>query len=328
MNRHASLDELARLGADDLRPRKAARISQHLAECPQCTQTNGQISEVPILLSSVQFSAMPESLSGRIDSALAAEAAQRVAEEPATEAGRRDLPARSAAPSHGRPRFIRPHSARIAWGMPVPAARVLATAAAILVVGIGGYVIASHSGGAAAPSSAGRAAAPAELTPITGQASTGPAVTYRQGGSVKSIPTVTSDTNFKAATLADQAAVAVSEAKIDGVRSIAVKSSGVNTSLAAPTDSVTNASGMLGVHASPSTASQLTSCVDRVIGPRQVVLLVERARFDGRPATIIVTVPASASETSGPKKAQIWAVGQTCSATTSDVLDHVKVARL
>jgi hypothetical protein len=55
---------------------------------------------------------------------------------------------------------------------------------------------------------------------------------------------------------------------------------------------------------------------------------VERANFEGKPATILVTAPASVSGTTSSKEAEIWALGEACSATNSDVLDHVKVARL
>ena len=326
MNRHATLDELAKLGADDLRPRKAARVNLHLAGCPECTQLNNELSGVPALLSSIQFTGMPENLSARIDSALAAEAANRVAAEPATEAGRRDLPVRSAAAGR-RPGFNRPHREHLAWRLPVPATRVLATAAAILIVGVGGYAIASHSGGAA-PSSTAKSAA-GLVTPFRSQGSTGPAVTYQQAGSARSIATVTSTTNFEASKLADQAATAVAEARVDGVRSFAVKKgNAVNSSLAEPSASVAGRSDTLGAAASAPNNSQLTGCVDRVIGHGQVVLLVERAKFEGKPATIIVTEPASASGTSPPKQAEIWAVGSACSETNSVVLDHVKVARL
>jgi hypothetical protein len=56
--------------------------------------------------------------------------------------------------------------------------------------------------------------------------------------------------------------------------------------------------------------------------------MVERAKFEGKAATILVAAPASVSRTSPPREAEIWALGDACSATSSDVLDHVKVARL
>jgi hypothetical protein len=140
---------------------------------------------------------------------------------------------------------------------------------------------------------------------------------------------VTANTNFQAATLADQAATALSEARIEGMHATPANSGGNNVygRLAAPTSTATRAS-TLGGQATPSAASQLAGCISRVTMPGQSVLLVERANFEGKPATIIVTAPASVGGTSPPKEAEIWALGADCSATTSDVLDHVKVARL
>ncbi|HUB42384.1 MAG TPA: hypothetical protein VMA72_26325 [Streptosporangiaceae bacterium] len=324
MNRHATLDELARLGADDLRSRKAARIGRHLATCLSCTERNDQLSAVPALLSSVQFPEMPASLATRIDNTLAAEAAQRVAAEPASEAGRRDLPVRSA---RGRVRrgLDRPRAGGAVWPFPVPATRVLATAAAIIVVGFGGYAIAMHAGVSSSSSPASRAAASA---PVASQVSLGQSVTYRENNSSRSIQTVNASTDFQPATLAQMAGVALSEAKMEGMQSGPAKGYGVNL---APTSSANSTLG------GPNTASaasagtvlpQLAGCIDRVIKPGQVVLMVERAKFEGKPATILVTAPASLSGTSQPKEAEIWALGEACSATRSDVLDHVKVAHL
>jgi hypothetical protein len=327
MNRHATLDELANLGADNLRPRKAARVNRHVATCAKCSEVSDQLSSVPAVLSSVPFPQMPASLSVRIDSVLAAEAAQRVAAEPATEAARRDLPA-WAGRGRPRPRLAGHRPRRPAWTLSVPATRVIATAAAIVVVAIGGYEIASHTTGAPFSSSSGSSSAGLP-TPFSSQVSFGGSVTYQQNGSTAAIQMGDSSTNFQAATLADQAQAAVTAAKADDVHSHAVASNGVAT----PTSSlaISSARATAGALSGPATMSpdsQLAGCLDRVITPGQVVLLVERATFENKRATILVTVPAALSGTYPPKEAQIWALGSTCSATNSDVLDHVKVARL
>jgi hypothetical protein len=323
MNRHATLDELARLGADDLRSRKAARIGRHLATCPSCTERNSQLSAIPALLSSVQFPEMSASLAVRIDSTLAAEAANRLAAEPATEAGRRDLPDRSAR-GRARRRLDRPRTGRPAWRFPVPATRVLATAAAIIVVGFGGYAIATHAGVSSSGSSASSGVA---SPPVSSQVSLGPPVTYRENDSSRTIQTVNASTNYQPATLADQAGAALSEARMEGMRSGSTRSYDTNL---APTSTANSNStfGSPATAAAGSAPSKLTGCIDRVIPPGQVVLLVERANFEGKPATILVTAPASVSGTTSSKETEIWALGEACSATNSDVLDHVKVARL
>jgi hypothetical protein len=328
MNRHATLDELASLGADNLRPRKAARINRHVATCAKCSEVSDQLASVPALLSGVPFPQMPATLSVRIDSVLAAEAAQRVAAEPATEAARRDLPVRAGrrrpAPRRDQHRYRRP-----AWTLSVPATRVIATAAAIVVVAVGGYEIALHTAGAPFSSSSPEGSA-AQPTPFSSQVAFGGSVTYQQNGSTAAIQMGNSSTNFQAATLADQAQAAVTAAKADDVYSHAVTS---NSTLATPTSSLAIASGKgtAGALSGPGTmspSSRLAGCMDRVITPGQVVLLVESAKFENKPATILVTAPAALSGTNPPKEAEIWALGSTCSATNSDVLDHVKVARL
>jgi hypothetical protein len=325
MNRHATLDELARLGADDLRSRKAARVSNHLAGCTRCTELNNELSSIPVLLSSIQFPEMPANLAVMIDNTLAAEAAQRVAAEPATEAERRDLPVR-AGRIRARRGLDRPRTDRAPWRLPVPATRVLATAAAIIVVGIGAYAIASH-GGVSSSGTSSAAASP----PLSSQVSLGPSVTYRQDDSSKSIQTVTANANVQPATMAGQAEAALTAAKMEGMRASPAKSGIYSSSLAAPTSTgPVNGSSTFGTTGAgtASTNSLLGGCIARVVPPGQALLMVERARFEGKPATIIVTAPAMLSGTSPPKQAQIWAVGDACSATNSHVLDHVKVARL
>jgi hypothetical protein len=65
--------------------------------------------------------------------------------------------------------------------------------------------------------------------------------------------------------------------------------------------------------------SLLQGCVNR-IDAGEMVLLVEVARYRGRPATVIVTDVTVI----GP--AQIWVVGTGCSASRSDVLTHATMA--
>jgi hypothetical protein len=66
---------------------------------------------------------------------------------------------------------------------------------------------------------------------------------------------------------------------------------------------------------------QLAGCVSRFSSGR-TVQLVENARFKGKPATIIITTAPSG------QAAEVWVVGESCSASHGDVLDHVKVARI
>lgn len=314
MNGHASLEELARLAADDLKPRKAAKIRHHLASCAQCTELNAQLSAVPAILSSVHFGPMPDNLSARVETALAVEARQRLANEPATEAGRGELPARSARPGRQR------HGAdRVGWRLPglsVAATRALATAGAIALIGGGGYEIASHSGigtTTASSASSGNTSVPA----AEASQAVGAPVNYGHGAQARSIATMTSSTDFEPSTLVAQVVAAWNAAQVENVRA----GPPVNSPLAQ--SSATSSSGLRNLASDHVlTGESLGSCVGRFATPGLTVQLVENARYMGKPATIIVTSAPSSHA------AEVWVVGESCSASHMDLLDHVKVAHI
>ena len=200
MKRHASADELADLAAGVLKPRKAGKISAHLSGCAYCTDVSSQLANVSNLLATVPIAPMPASLSTRIESAIAAESAERLASEPATEAGRRDLPAR------GR----RSQPSGQGWRVPLlsgPASRLVAAAGALAIIGGGGYEIAAHIGTAGTSVSSGSAGS--AVLPSTQRLSVGPRITFKQGTQTKSVRTVSSDTNFTGPTLGKQAVAAL-----------------------------------------------------------------------------------------------------------------------
>lgn len=303
MNRHATAEELACLALDALRPRKARKIAAHLSRCDQCTQVNSQLAAVPATLASVQCPAMPAHLSVRIEAALATESVQRLSSAPPTEAGRRDLPRRS---RHGRP-------GRSGWqlpGMSVWASRLVATAGAIAIIGGGGYELASHvgGGGAGSATSSGAVALPrSQASNLT----VGPSINYGHGGSAKTIPTVHASTNFVPSKLGVQAAAAVQAARLRGAVGT---QKATNAPAARPT-------GTAAASGAAVASSSLSGCIN-ALAPGQSVVLVELARFEGKPATIIVTAATSS------RSAEVWVVGDGCSASHSDVLDHLKLARI
>jgi len=315
VKRHASLDELARLAADDLKPRQAARLRHHLATCAECTGLNAQLSQVPAVLSAVDFGPMPENLSARIETALAIEARQRLASEPATEAGRRDLPtARSARRrSLDRPGWRLP-------GLSVAATRALATAGAIALIGGGGYEIASHSG-APTTNTASASANASRNAAVPGAESSqaiGAPINYGHGKDARSIQTVTSAIDFEPATLAAQAVAALEAARLEGMHTGAPV---INQFGNAPTAATSSGGLRATAKQHGLTGLQLAGCVGR-FAPGHAVQLVEDARFKGKLATIIITTAPSG------RAAEVWVVGTSCSATNSDVLAHLKVAHI
>ncbi|HEY2313851.1 MAG TPA: hypothetical protein VGH96_09580 [Streptosporangiaceae bacterium] len=306
MSRHASAEELASLDLDGLKPRKAARIEAHVGGCVRCTQLSSEISAVPTTLASVPYPAMPASLSAQIDTALASESARRLASAPASEAGRRDLPERSSR---------RARTQRAGWHLPrlsVVTTRIAAVASALVIVGVGGYEIASHVGSntqRTAASSSGSVAAPNALA---GRMNFGPDIRYGAPASTKSIRTMTSDINFTSAGLGAQALAAVQAAAVRGDLGAQATVGPAPNAGAKPAQG--NPSG-----SSAQSDPQLASCVDGLVG-NQTVLLVEQAKYDGSPAIIIV-----AAQTPN-RGAEVWVVGPTCSASHPDVLHHLMLS--
>jgi hypothetical protein len=263
---HPDIDVLAEFRAGLITGRRGARITAHLTGCDRCTALDDQLAGVSVLLASVPAPAVPDRVAQRLDTALAAEVASRDHAERARGDGAGESPA---------PR--RPRGNR---GFRPLALRVLAPAAAVVLLAAGGYGLsraglgsssestASSAGGAAksvsSPTSAvGRAAAPeagpARITP----------------GMVVG----TSNTNFSRASLAQQVRAAL---------------------LVSPAPGSTRA-------ATP----QLRGCVLGLIGdhPPQ---RIERIRFEGRPA-ILVVARTGAGDTA-------WIAAPDCSGTNRHIL--------
>jgi hypothetical protein len=294
--RHASADDLASLAVGELRRRKATRISAHLAGCVQCSRLSADLDQVPTILASAQYPPMPESFMVRIEAALSVESTQRLAAMPATEAGRRELPSRN------RVRTAQP-ALRLP-GFSVPATRLVAAAGALVILAGGGYALATRAGGSASPSSsAGSAAA---LAPAQ-QMSMGPAVTYGNPGSQHAIHTVISGANFVPDRLTTFAVAAVHAAEARGASAAQPPASG-----AVPSSPLSSRAGSA---PSPGITSQLAGCMD-LISAGRTLLLVDIAKYEGKPATIIVVAA------SGALPAAVWAVGSACSAANRDVLAY------
>jgi len=306
VSRHVSAEDLARLDLDALKPRKATRVRLHLVTCVQCTQLSGEVNSVSTTLASVSVSyqAMPESMCARLDAAIASESAQRLAEAPAGEAGRRDLPERS----------YRGRLQRRGWQLPglsVPATRLVAAAGALVIVGVGGYAIATNVSGPASGTAASSSGAATVPGPATSPLRLGPRVQYGLPRAPKTIQIISSNMNFQPSKLAAEAVAAVGAARARGAVGFNVHGAPAATSGANTSEKAT----------APSSASAMPGCLDRIAGNR-TVLLVEMARYDGKPATIIVTAPSRAY------KAQVWVVAPDCSASHPDVLDHLGLSRI
>src|ERR1700722_2059176 len=334
MIRHVSAERLARFRDGDLSRAAARRVAAHLSAGAMCQGEADALAGLPALLAGTKLPPMPDHLAARIETALVTESAHRAAGSPAvhparTRAGRRSGVPRWVVSDEQAQRHRRPSG---------PARRILATAAAVAVIGGGGYALVSNLGGgtsntASGASSAGQsrpeagpAAAPAARPTAGGLGSGaeapgsngvnggvrngavsppdfGPAEPYGHGGRFTPVRT---STNYSAAQLGPQATATLAQ----------VRSSPAFGGLSGGRSSAGHsASGPSSASAfSAAALARLAGCIGRVAG-NQSVLLVNVARFQGGPAVIIVTAPpGSATGT------QVWAVAAGCSSTGANVL--------
>jgi hypothetical protein len=335
MTRHVDAETLARFRQGELNPRRNSRIQSHLAGCPRCSDLNEDLAGVTTLLASVPPPPIPEHLTARIHSALAAEAARRATvaagSAPAALTGAAaavgstepSVPAGQPAPQEpGRAR--REHSGR-GWIRPrlprpsSPAAlRVAAAAAAVVIIAGGGYEIFAHAGGSSTGSSAAKSqSSAASGAPSSGLApnarALGPALPYQHAGRPDSVTPVTADTDFTPGKLKREVSTELTRYSPAKVRA------------AAPNSMAPNAARSPAAKAAkPSTAfgipiAALDGCVNRMAAG-ELVLLVEVAHYQGARATVIVT------EVSAASPEQIWVVGMGCSGSRGDVLAHSVLA--
>jgi len=299
-HKHPSADKLASLAVGGLSPRRAARIQDHVTQCEECTRTCQQINAIRDVLASATYPPMPDDLSARIGSAISREARQRVAVMPATEAGRRDLPAR-------RERAWTDGGWRVP-GLSAAGTRLVTVASAVVIAAAGSYAVTEYIATNVTSSQSSPlagAVAPAQ------QMSLGPDVTYGQPGSVDTIRAVDSRANFVAAHLRTEAISAVHTA--ESLDAFAAKSS---ASRAAPLTARASHSAAAG-----STSRRLAGCIG-LIAPGRTVLLIDFARYLDKPAAVIVTAGAV------PNEAEAWVVGSSCSATRRDVLAEASLGSL
>lgn len=281
---HLDTDVLAEFRAGLITGRRGARITAHLGGCERCTALDEQLAGVRSLLASVPAPAMPDGVARRLDTVLAAEVAQRdaVQENRAERAGgdgARESPA---------PR--RPGGNR---GFRLLTLRVLAPAAAVVVLAAGGYGLSrvnlgsstesSTSAGSAAQGAAPTAAASAKSGGSVNAPNAGPtrgALSRPQGITAAGITVVTGHANLSHADLGQQ------------VRA------------------------ELNVPASTRTTRAATStergCVLGLIGHHQLEL-VESVLFEGSPATLVVARTGAGD--------MAWLAAPDCSATHRHVLD-------
>ena len=285
---HPDTDVLAEFRAGLITGWRGARITAHLAGCERCTALDQQLAGVRSLLASVPAPALPDSVAQRLDTVLAAEVGQRhAAGRPAAraETAPRDQAERAGGDGTREPAAPRrPGGNR---GFRLLALRVLAPAAAVVVLAAGGYGLSQldlgSTSSSAASSTAGGAARSAAGAESAGHVNA-PAVAPSKAGAVPrgiaraDFSLVTGQRNLTRAGLAQQ------------VRAELVPVSARSTQTPSP---------------------RLRGCVARLADGNPLEL-VESIRFESRPATLIV------ARTGGTDTA--WIAAPDCSDTYRDVL--------
>jgi len=310
---HVDSETLAAFREELLPRRKAGRVAAHLAHCAQCAGLDAQLADLPGLLAGTPAPPMPDALTARIEAAIAAEAAARSTLTPAGAAAAEaagtaaEAPGGAdagAAPTQPRKPTGRRRARRARPALAPRLALPVAVAAAIVVIGGGGYGVARLlSGGGAgqastasgasaaapavgrAPASHGGMGAPEHAAASAGSSGSKARSTLENPPAPSAV--LSSGTNYRTGQLQTQVEATIARARR-------------KPPVPAPSHSV---------NGTPVPAS----CLKRVAGNQRPVL-VDTARYNGSPATIIVLPTASA------KTLQVVVVGPRCSATQADLI--------
>jgi anti-sigma factor RsiW len=241
---------------------RARRIAAHLASCDTCAAANARLAAVTTALAAAAAPPMPAAVAHRLSAAISAAAQTRA------EAG--PLPADpGAAPQTHDPERGRGGSQRPPWLRPV-AVRILASAAVVCLLAGGGYALTRLGSGSnsSAAASSGSAAKP-ESEKAAGQA--GSAIT---GG-----PIHAGANDGRSAPSVAFTAIASGTDYQPGQQLLQQVESELSNHAAAKPYAVTKA---------------LSDCVDKVAGGFTPAM-VDVARYQGQPATIIAVTHLSTS---------------------------------
>lgn len=319
MTRHVSADRLASYREGDVSRRRAVRISAHLSGCASCAGVNSDLAAVSSVLAGVRLPGIPDHLAARLQSALATEVTARAAlspgqaagaggsdpvtagaDAPAQTPGRPDLPERA---RHSRRR-------RTPWPSSPLMLRTLAAAGAVVVVAGGGYLAASRLSSVAGPASTGGGAPGTHMPVRSGAAHSAPqprslGLPYHQNGINHTAETVQSTVDFTRATLASQVRRELASSSATYGRDVTQ----------APIAGTVGSGGQVG----GVSVVTLEGCISLVAAGRDV-LLVDVARYQGQPATVIVAAKSPSART-----LYVFVVSRACSASDSDVISSVTI---
>ena len=319
---HFSAGQLASYRAGAVSDGRAARISSHLSNCQRCAQVDNDLTGVSQLLASVPIPAIPDHLTERLQSTLAAEVAQRAGGAMPTGAlgggsapagglvisgsgGSGHAPGRPDRPGRARRRRVR-QPRMTGWSSPLVLRSLAATATVALLVG-GGLLFANAGGGRSGNPSAqseparrtGRVGAQAPRS--NASALTPTQLQYQHDGKYAYTNVVTTDTSYTKENLAAKVRLQVASSA-----SVGSRAEPFTGQARAPHHQL----GHFDV-------GRLESCVSAVAAG-QNVMLVDVARYMGVPAAIIVMRPVNGAF-------GVIVVGQACGASGQDVIARLTV---
>jgi hypothetical protein len=333
---HLDPEVLAEFDAGLITGRRGAQISAHLAACEQCTALGEQLAGVSALLMAAPAATMPDRLAGRLDTVLAAEIARRDQTEgaaaqlggagtqpagagarlngdgarlngdgarPDRNGARPDRngarPDRNGAPDHERRRWPAWHR-----NLRPLALRVLAPVAVIALIVAGALELTpqgstSSQASSSAASPANRSAAGGPAAAQSSSAASGATGANRPvGAPLKTTPTAS-------ANRLSPAAFPVVTSTVDfAPDSFKLQ---VEAALRVPANE----------RQTQTSTTTIRACVKALAGNAASPVLVESARYQGQPATLVV-VRTGSGDTA-------WVAGSRCSATDHDVLDRTTV---
>jgi hypothetical protein len=319
---HLDPEVLAEFDAGLITGRRGAQISAHLAACEQCTALGEQLAGVSALLMAAPAATMPDRLAGRLDTVLAAEIARRdqtegaaaqlggAGTQPAGAGARLNgdgarlngdgaRPDRDGAPDHERRRWPAWHR-----NLRPLALRVLAPVAVIALIVAGALELTpqgstSSQASSSAASPANRSAAGGPAAAQSSSAASGATGANRPvGAPLKTTPTAS-------ANRLSPAAFPVVTSTVDfAPDSFKLQ---VEAALRVPANE----------RQTQTSTTTIRACVKALAGNAASPVLVESARYQGQPATLVV-VRTGSGDTA-------WVAGSRCSATDHDVLDRTTV---
>lgn len=273
---HLDPEVLAEFDAGLITGHRGAQISAHLAACEQCTALGGQLADVSALLLAVPAVTMPDQVTERLDTVLAAEVARRLTGDGTRDRGRRPRPAWR--------RNLRP----LALGVLAPVAVIALIVAGAFSLRLGGSTSSSATSAGAAPASRSVTGAPA-----AGQSSQAASGANVPAGSAPKTPHRMSPASFPVTAGTADFAPATFKQQVQAALRVPAEKRQALTSSAA-----------------------LRACVQALAGSETPVL-VESARYQGQPATLVVLRTGSGDTA--------LVAGSRCSGTDHDVLDRTTV---